>query len=1307
MAAARAAAAATSSASRDEWRRKPSLTLEVNGLPLDVSARQIWQWFSPEGAVAFIDLKSSEKAKSATVKFEPPPRSRFWTNGFSVSHPDIQRHPAGLKLYPSEDVGVGDTRDRHSVNDASQMPNSSSKSTLLLESLGFGCMVKPTLMHVRKLIPANPEVKLELDPRQNLLTLFFSCSTNSTSSNQWATYTEYKIVIRISSIKTALEAYGDKWRYLVLALPRPPEYFRKLENILDTFQGNLQRWSSDRTWRRATNILQDNKAHLGLPVSLHDEHEDSHINIGRWTALRLSFNANRARDDSAYEALISALSKCNVFRHPNCEFDTGKAVSVFEYLDHPSTGSISQQPSALLEMAPTVHLDFNVRYQLEVCVSRGILCEYAVGLAFLQRLAAMSCLDATRRLEYLADTNERISEPMDLFEMEDAEFYVPNTRVPDYCVSLRKISITPTTMLLSSPIVETSNRIFRKYSRFQDRFLRIQFLGESEFGRIFENSQENEDIWRRVRRTLSHGIRIGSRVYRFLAFGSSQLRECSAFFFCPTDHVSCDDIRKWMGDLDHIKVVGKYAARLGQCFSTTREIKGVPVPRVNYVPDIERNGFCFTDGVGLVSKFQAQAITQDMKLDVLSEPTAFQIRMSGCKGVLAVWPQIKWDEVHIRPSQEKFKSSSKSLEVIKCASRATATLNRQTIVILESLGVPRHVFMNLLAEQIKAFENAAHDTSAALELLTKFVDERQNTLVLAELLKANFETADTFTANLLKLWISWSFKLLREKARLHVAKSAFVLGCVDETGTLRGHCRETEGSAHKDINQLPQIFLQLTDPAGPQKTVIKGVCIVGRNPSLHPGDIRVVQAVDNPKLRHLTDVVVFASTGDRPVPNMLSGGDLDGDDFFIIWDPNIIPSQWNYPPMNYEGPKPQELSRDVTVDDLQDFFLNYMKNDTLGLIATAHMAHADRLGPKSQTCLDLAEKHSQAVDYPKTGEPAKFDLGEYPTTWPHFMEKRRSYRSEKALGVMHDMVVKHSPKFDPSWEHAFDRRITQRFETDPNTREAVRAVKLQYDISVRRLLAQYEVGTEFELYTSWCLSKPKIGSDYKRQESLGQEYDALKQRFREQCYNLLERDKSEEQLDRFVAAMYVVTEEEVKAALKDVEDPVGGEECRAAATAAQGDGSTPTMPLISFPWIFHWVLIRIVMGNSYKPGKAIMAAARRMPAVNPKMQSLFGDPHSHKARADTGGMDGTVSTESRGGSAKSENATIGTAEDVARVGRVDDAADGDAADGDEADGDGADGDGADEQESWAETFKVDLGEDAAVDRLIALMGRGE
>ena len=60
--------------------------------------------------------------------------------------------------------------------------------------------------------------------------------------------------------------------------------------------------------------------------------------------------------------------------------------------------------------------------------------------------------------------------------------------------------------------------------------------------------------------------------------------------------------------------------------------------------------------------------------------------------------------------------------------------------------------------------------------------------------------------------------------------------------------------------------------------------LLARNPSLHPGDVRIVRGVDVPALHHLKDVVVVPQTGDRPIVNMSSGGDLDRDEFLVIWD---------------------------------------------------------------------------------------------------------------------------------------------------------------------------------------------------------------------------------------------------------------------------------------------------------------------------------------------------------------------------------------------------------------------------------------
>jgi RNA-dependent RNA polymerase len=76
---------------------------------------------------------------------------------------------------------------------------------------------------------------------------------------------------------------------------------------------------------------------------------------------------------------------------------------------------------------------------------------------------------------------------------------------------------------------------------------------------------------------------------------------------------------------------------------------------------------------------------------------------------------------------------------------------------------------------------------------------------------------------------------------------------------------------------------------------------------------------------------------------MCSGGDLDGDDFFVIWDKALQPPEWNCEPMNYDAPKPKPHSRQIEITDLMKFFVRFMKNDSLPTIAHAHLAQSDYL----------------------------------------------------------------------------------------------------------------------------------------------------------------------------------------------------------------------------------------------------------------------------------------------------------------------------------------------------------------------------
>lgn len=60
--------------------------------------------------------------------------------------------------------------------------------------------------------------------------------------------------------------------------------------------------------------------------------------------------------------------------------------------------------------------------------------------------------------------------------------------------------------------------------------------------------------------------------------------------------------------------------------------------------------------------------------------------------------------------------------------------------------------------------------------------------------------------------------------------------------------------------------------------------------------------------------------------------------------------------------KPKEVDN-VQISDIHDFFVEYIENDNLGLIANAHLVRADQSddGVSDPMCMKLAQLHSHAV----------------------------------------------------------------------------------------------------------------------------------------------------------------------------------------------------------------------------------------------------------------------------------------------------------------------------------------------------------
>ncbi|KAJ6200018.1 RNA dependent RNA polymerase-domain-containing protein [Bipolaris maydis] len=339
-------------------------------------------------------------------------------------------------------------------------------------------------------------------------------------------------------------------------------------------------WSDWDTWYRVTDIVDGAIRAVLRPTPVMNYRDTAIIDIGRWTNYRLIF------DNSSFSGLrtMGWTSKISLTILPS-----GKSLR--------RCGVFCQRKS-------TAHLSFPVRYQLEVCLSNGYIKEHNITIAFLKKLEALESQQAVHILEKVADRQKIYYDSMEIFDIPIKGI---KRKMPSYCLLRRLVTITPTMMHVATPVMETSNRIIRKYEADANRFIRVRFTDEKNEGQL--RNQPN-------------------------AFGNSQFRENGAYFYAPTLSKSANDIRMSLGEFDHIKTVSKFAARLGQCFSTTRAM-GVTV-ELTTTPDKKHNNFIFTDGVGKLSPFLAQMAAQELGLvnAFTDPPSLFQFRLGGSKGVV-------------------------------------------------------------------------------------------------------------------------------------------------------------------------------------------------------------------------------------------------------------------------------------------------------------------------------------------------------------------------------------------------------------------------------------------------------------------------------------------------------------------------------------------------------------------------------------------------------------------------------------------------------------------------------------------------
>ncbi|KAJ7215012.1 RNA dependent RNA polymerase-domain-containing protein [Mycena pura] len=758
---------------------------------------------------------------------------------------------------------------------------------------------------------------------------------------------------------------------LTVTLRRPPRFEADFRQMSDGRRGLGIRRATDLDWSPEA----VNEYGSGAPgVTPRGFRVRTPMKLGLWLTYRFDFSCS----NSGIERVVTSLSRLRALDRPgaekinvNPEADAQNMPVTSTNMstrDHPFVGTEAdvQDIDALLAKDKYA---FEARYLLVGLVSQGLVLPGEVA-DIIHRLWPLPKPTRTAALRALFRLQRRALVGSLAKDQIDRLSHMQPPRIPPARVAVRRVVVTPTRVLLFPEVIEWGNRVLRAWPKQMaaGRFLRVGFADEDEQLRTTKRTAEADDIdpnggvFARIRNVLKYGVCVAGRHYVFLAAGESQLKDHSCWMVCEEGDFTADRVRQQMGDFSAEHVVAKYAARMGLCLSATCTVVELEADDVEFLPDVKHGAYTYTDGVGNCSQELATLCAKALNSD-RTRPSAVQIRMGGIKGVLSVHPHLEKNQVCIRPSMEKFKSPLRGLGVMRVSGYAPAHLNRQAICVMEALGVNITALLRAYEHQIDRAKNIELDFQALDTSRHPARHLYRNAFIpVVKMVKAGFKD-QLLLQNVLRCIKCQLLRDLKYKARVLVNDGAYLIGVADEY----------------DVLEEGEIYCAIT-PNGPKsRRVITGQCTIFRSPCVHPGDARLVTAVDNPAFQNypMTDVVVFSTKkAARNLPSMCwcsdsgcspSGGDLDGDFYTVLYDKDLQITR-EHEPMDYTPvtplPKPT-----VEIADICDFVVDYIKSDVLGVVSHFFAAVADHRGPDHEYCLDLAKLASDAVDFPKSGVP--------------------------------------------------------------------------------------------------------------------------------------------------------------------------------------------------------------------------------------------------------------------------------------------------------------------------------------------------
>jgi len=569
--------------------------------------------------------------------------------------------------------------------------------------------------------------------------------------------------------------------------------------------------------------------------------------------------------------------------------------------------------------------------------------------------------------------------------------------------NVQRCIITPTYILFTPYILDQGNRILRDFLSSTN----LSMLCVFKMDNFEEGKWNNKFLIEYIKYVMNEGFFLGEKKFKFFNFSQSQFRNMSCWLLTQPEK-----ILPKTGDYSNIKIVAKFGSRVSQTLTTTIKTIKIPNDHIVYINDIlmktkitDEKGnereieYNFSDGVGKISYNLAEQIAKSIHLKFV--PACFQGRFLGCKGVWTTMYDDLNGNIYIRPSQEKFKiknfeSQDNYFELCDYSRYIQAYLNRQVILLMRANGIPDGNFMKKLYEYRRHLE----DEKFVLSLV--HYNEWNNLFQKMNSCGIN-KTNDRLMKSLMESNLQILYNDIKNKARIYIKDSAYVIGIMDEYNIL----------------EYGQAFLHIKRKNF--DLILNKKCTIAKCPCLHPGDVRIldfkkyeegVEETEKYKIfEKYENVLIFPSKGKRPHPNECSGSDLDGDNYFVFYDHDLIlDEKYVSEPMNYTFNLNPKKKDNIQIKDVIEYFAEYTNLNNLGIIGDAHLALCDKdpKHAKGEIPIKVAHKFSRAVDAPKTGDEVTLEENENPKKFPHYMCKApsKTYYSNFILGKLFDEVNK-------------------------------------------------------------------------------------------------------------------------------------------------------------------------------------------------------------------------------------------------------------------------------------------------------------